>query len=484
MARKGDGYRILPGALTCLALAAAGCIGDRPTPIDEDQAWIQVSTESVRFEKTAYVPESLTPPIGVVQLAFDGAAAPSGAPFVGVDFGELPDWLLAEVSADSSRWAVALGVPGAIAIESGIYTTTVWVAWQGADNSPVPLDVTLVVHPHPGSWQPGQRSVESRTGHTTTALASGGALVVGGSGTENGIERLDPATGVWTSAGTLVHGRTDHTATLLPTGEVLVAGGLNWAETEHPSGTWEVYDPATESVVATGSLLAARYSHDAVLLHDGRVLIVGGYDTPHRGQTAERTAEFFDPWTRTLAVAGMLHEEPSVPTDAAILADGRVLVTSRNTPGAELFDPSAEVWTVQAPMSRTRHSHMLVGLADGRALVLGGSDVGGSILATEIYDPQSGRWSPAGSLSWPHVDVRSDTVLLMSGRVLVAGTGAMPLHSAVEVFDPSSEEWSVVGTLGSPRAGHTVTDLGDGRVLAVGGIPLQERPEFWRVPFP
>ena len=100
-------------------------------------------------------------------------------------------------------------------------------------------------------------------------------LVAGGVNVDtvlDSAELYDPATGTWSATGSMHDARTNHTATLLLNGKVLVVGG-NGSESILTSA--ELYDPATGTWSPTGSLNVARYYHTATLLADGRVLVAG-----------------------------------------------------------------------------------------------------------------------------------------------------------------------------------------------------------------
>src|SRR5438046_1591870 len=113
----------------------------------------------------------------------------------------------------------------------------------------------------------------SRYLQTATLLPNGKLLVAGGvdsSGNDSASAELyDPASGSWTATGSLNTARYLHTATLLPNGMILVAAGLdstpNDGQIGNPSASAELYDPASGSWTATGSLNTARYLHTATL---------------------------------------------------------------------------------------------------------------------------------------------------------------------------------------------------------------------------
>jgi hypothetical protein len=78
---------------------------------------------------------------------------------------------------------------------------------------------------------------------------------------------------------------------LLPNGKVLVAGGLgapDVASGPQPSlSSAELYDPASGTFTATGSMTTARDSFTATLLPNQKVLIAGGANAAGALSSAE-----------------------------------------------------------------------------------------------------------------------------------------------------------------------------------------------------
>ena len=112
-----------------------------------------------------------------------------------------------------------------------------------------------------GPGRPPAASPPHAMSHTATLLPNGKVLVAGGYDGNNGgiyfasAELYDPASGTWTATGSLATARSVYTATLLPNGKVLVAGGLGDGDVALASA--ELYDPASGTWTATGSLATA-----------------------------------------------------------------------------------------------------------------------------------------------------------------------------------------------------------------------------------
>ena len=268
---------------------------------------------------------------------------------------------------------------------------------------------------------------------------------------------------------------------MLHDGRVLLAGGWR-AETRQDVATVDLYDPSTQTWAAGPPLLDPRRDASAVTLRDGRVLVLGGEDPGD-----QRRAEIFDPatgtWTRAASsIAGR------AGTTSFLLDDGRVLFLgggdySSETPGGEIYDPARDSWSLTAaPHAVGGAGRPVVRLRDGRFLVVGTTTVFAApptydTPAAEIYDAERDTWTEVAPPQY--VGEGSGAALLADGRVLVAGgrPGGGPehpldatAHRHSEIFDPATGSWSPTGELNEPRAGATTfVPLSDGRVAAIGG---------------
>ncbi len=84
-------------------------------------------------------------------------------------------------------------------------------------------------------------------------------------------------------------------------------------------------------------------------------------------------------------------------------------------------------------MTVSRHDHTATLLASGKVLITGGYDTSYTRLFTaELYDPDSGSFSPTGDLTAPRAG--HIAILLADGTVLIVGGG--PANA--ETYDPDS----------------------------------------------
>ena len=131
-------------------------------------------------------------------------------------------------------------------------------------------------------------------------------------------ELYNPSTGTWSLTGSMnyPHG-VGHTATLLAGGKILVAGGQSLIDGSRRVAAFaELYDPSTGTWSLTGDMTEKRTGHKAMLLKDGRVMVVGGAST-----------EIYDPTTGAWSKAGEYSKPHVLDFAAVLLEDGRVLVS-------------------------------------------------------------------------------------------------------------------------------------------------------------
>jgi Galactose oxidase, central domain len=237
-------------------------------------------------------------------------------------------------------------------------------------------------------------------------LGDGRVLVIGNSEDDERsepsttAELWDQTTGIWTPTASLNKRRSQFAAVALMDGRALVTGGLN--ETQQSFSSTYVYDPRSghEDWSKVGLLGTARTRPGAAVLHDGRVLLVGGYF--HVDPTGER-----DP--QSVVALAAFHPDPGDGTGKPRLDDVEAPPVGAALATVELFDPATGSWSGTGHLTYARYGAAAATLADGRVLVVGsasatdGATVDGRAYdSAEIYDPSTGRFSLAGRL--PAID--------------------------------------------------------------------------------
>jgi hypothetical protein len=127
------------------------------------------------------------------------------------------------------------------------------------------------------------------------------------------------------------------------------------------------------------------------------------------------------------------------------------------------------VWEPRGAMPAARSEAATALLADGRMLVIGGTNADGVVASVDAYG-EFGAFSPVASMNVARKDHAA--TMLEDGRVLVSGgtgTDGAPLGDA-EIYDPDSDSWTLVASgMIEARSGHVAVRLQDGKVLLVGG---------------
>ncbi len=140
------------------------------------------------------------------------------------------------------------------------------------------------------------------------------------------------------------------------------------------------------------------------------------------------------------------------------------------------FSAGSVAETAHMQIARASHSSTL--LPDGKVLIAGGFGGSGTernpYRSTEIYDPRTGNFQPAGDMTIGRSG--HTATLLKNGKLLIAGgwTGHYNLRRSAELYDPATGVFTPTGDMVIERAGNLAALLPDGRVLVAGGEDRSE----------
>ncbi len=320
-----------------------------------------------------------------------------------------------------------------------------------------------------GAVQPAPTLAQARAGHSSTVLADGAVLVVGGFDAQGraiaSAEWLAPGAVGWrTVAGPQVP-RHGHSATLLADGRVLVAGGVG------PDGRArreaELWDPASGRWSDAAPLPIALHGHAATLLASGQVLVAGGAALAATGVVpwAWTWLAATDSWqlagrTQTNTGSEMARQVSLVPRP-----DGSALVFT--APAILRWEPTVAEAGAAGPLWQLPPAATV--LPDGRVMLVGrsGHD-GNNEIHAHLWHPLRATWEDAGRLG-PGLRLQGSLLTLPSGRVLhVAVDDERQL--VCDSWDTSNPRWQACGKRALEYLSESRVELGllpDGRAVAV-----------------
>ncbi|MEO8179083.1 MAG: kelch repeat-containing protein [Deltaproteobacteria bacterium] len=164
-----------------------------------------------------------------------------------------------------------------------------------------------------------------------------------------------------------------------------------------------------------------------------------------------------------------------LPNGRVLAAGGLSGVAGEPSASAELYDPVSGTWSVAVSLSAARSAFTLIerdSETGAGALAVGGEAQGVALSSSELYDLASGRWSAGPELSEPHAG--HGALRFDSGDILVAGGAS--LRASLLARDARS--WSDVGELLAAEPGSSLTLLENQDVLLVGpNAPSAQRYE-------
>ena len=303
---------------------------------------------------------------------------------------------------------------------------------------------------------------------------------------------MTPAPTVWTPADLPLTARHQMSLVALADGRVLMAGGVTPDAAGTPVLGAEIWDPRTGAWSAAGDLALDRRDSLAVLLTDGRVLVLDA-ETYGEGPAAGGTAEVFDPTTGTFSPAGRLQARHgrgiggsgwaalmdavmvALPEGRALVLGGRPEQTADGTGDvpavAEVWDPGDGSFHATEPLPCDPSRGTAAPLPDGTVLIVcnvpntGEGGMGARQPQWEpdavVLDPVAGtfvRVAPPTTMS------TGAATSLPEGRVLLTGAAIAGNTDPAEIREPDGTFRRLASPV-NPVASSVVVPLSDGRVL-------------------
>lgn len=272
--------------------------------------------------------------------------------------------------------------------------------------------------------------------HATVTLLNSKVLIIGGFNNKEGFlkttELFDPKLKVFSNGPNLLAPRDNVVATLLKDGRVLVTGGDN--DNANYLSSAEIYDQKRNIFLDAGKMNLPRAHHQQILLADGRVLILGGISFDYSLNRIKylASAEIYDPKKNVFMYIGEMNF-PRSRFSAVVLRNGKVLIMGglisekEPTKTAEIFDPVDNTFKKINDLIFSKAYGDAILLENGNVLSAGGynyegdpsKNISNQLTDIELYDVETGSFRLLENLSEPWSGGK--LALTKNGDLLVIG---------------------------------------------------------------
>jgi len=151
--------------------------------------------------------------------------------------------------------------------------------------------------------------------------------------------------------------------------------------------------------------------------------------------------------------------------DLEVELDGHTATLSIDTKDLRfpiVVDPG---WTTVASMKVARTQHGLVGFGTGKALAAGGVGPAGGLSSAEVYDATANTWTLVASM--PNTHDLPGTAVLNDGSIVVCGGYTAPSTGTCNRYNPTANTWSSAGNAGLSGINAQLIVLASGNVFTL-----------------
>jgi len=259
----------------------------------------------------------------------------------------------------------------------------------GQDDDGKRLASTELLDMEKQTFTPGPSMGSRRSYCGTVALEDSRVVVVGGS---NGnilstSEVLSPSTDTWSPGPNMASSRYGSASLPLSSARILVIGGASGYHTRTSLSTTEIIDLASGASTPGPEMSCPRFCCSAVMLHDGRVLVIGGRNSTTRSLSTTEILDLTCGNSSPGPEMGTPRRGASatlLPGDGGVLVIGGERINGTGLATTEVLDVTENTTSAGPELGIPRSYCVAAKLPGDRILVIGGYSDGKSLSTSEI----------------------------------------------------------------------------------------------------